>query len=54
MVLVSCHLCMFWHPAGGLRDEDGRATSSGADGRVSRTDDGRSVLYLPKSFTTEC
>ena len=39
---------------GGLRDEGGRATSSGTDGRVSRTDGGRSVLYLPKSFTSEC
>ena len=48
---VSFYVCL---APGGLRDEDGRATSSGADGRVSRTDDGRSVLYLPKSFTTEC
>jgi len=30
---------------GWRRDEDGRATN-GTDGRVSRTDDGRSVLYL--------
>ena len=45
---------------------DGRASRTGGDvtrtdarrvgtvGRVGRTDDGRSVLYLPKSFTTEC
>ena len=50
-VSVSFYVCL---APGGLRDEDGRATSSGADGRVSWTDGGRSVLYLPKSFTTEC
>ena len=49
--VVSFYVCL---APGGLRDEDGRATSGGADGRVSWTDGGRSVLYLPKSFTTEC